>query len=103
MSEFVHEKAEEPGELSDGELLTLSRAEADLKDAEIAALRSEVARLKEHAIVLAETARVVEQKRIAALIAQHSCLTLETLDYLETMRQGPSPAEWAELDSAARA
>ena len=44
-----------------------------------------------------------ERERIAGLIAQHSGLSLETLEYLETMRQGPSPQEWAELDRTARA
>ena len=42
-----------------------TRSALDLKDAEIAELRSEVSRLKEHALVLAETARQVERERCA--------------------------------------
>lgn len=42
-----------------------TRAALDAKDAEIATLRAEVARLKEHAVVLAETARQVERERCA--------------------------------------
>jgi hypothetical protein len=44
---------------------------------------------------------LAERGRIAALIAQHSGLTLETLEYLETMRQGPTTEEWAALDARA--
>ena len=44
-----------------------------------------------------------ERDRIAALIAQHTGMTLDTLEYLETMRQGPTAKEWAELDARARA
>ena len=57
----------------------------------------------EQAREYAARATAIERSRIAALIAQHSGLTLETLEYLETMRQGPTPDEWAELDRAARA
>lgn len=55
------------------------------------------------AIAVIALVQAAERTRIAGLIAQHSCLTLETLEYLETMRQGPTPEEWAELDRAARA
>ena len=59
--------------------------------------------MRDNASKIISAALLAERERIAALIAQHSGLTLETLEYLETMRQGPSPEEWAELDRAARA
>lgn len=43
-----------------------------------------------------------ERERIDKLIRTHSRLSLETLEYLQTMREGPTPAEWAELDANAR-
>lgn len=46
---------------------------------------------------------LAERARIAELIAYHTDLTLETMEYLEKMRQGPTAEEWAELDRAARA
>lgn len=84
---------------------TMSPRLRKLYDDAAAVLRAqaaEIERLKAHAVTLAETARVVEQQRIAALIATHTGLTLETLEYLQTMREGPSPEEWAELDANAR-
>ena len=56
----------------------------------------------EQARKYAARATALERARIAALIARHSGLTLETLEYLETMWQGPSPEEWAALDANAR-
>ena len=43
-----------------------------------------------------------ERERIDKLIRTHSRLSLETLEYLQTVREGPTPAEWAELDANAR-
>jgi len=47
---------------------------------------------------LISTAVAAERGRIASLIATHTGLTLGTLEYLETMRQGPN----VELNGAAR-
>ena len=40
--------------------------------------------------------------KMDALLQTHCGLDLETLEYLETMRQGPMPEEWAALDANAR-
>jgi len=40
-----------------------------------------------------------ERKRISALMETHCGIRLATVEYLETMRQGPSLEEWAELDA----
>lgn len=79
------------------------KASAAAAEIDFEVLSARLARMNDHAVTLAETARVVEQQRIAALIARHSGLTLETLEYLETMRQGPTADEWADIDRAARA
>lgn len=43
------------------------------------------------------------RQRISALMEAHTGIRLSTLEYLEMMRQGPTPQEWAELDANARA
>lgn len=39
-----------------------------------------------------------ERERIDDLLRTHQGVSLATLEYLETMRQGPTADEWAELD-----
>ena len=43
-----------------------------------------------------------ERGRIDQLLRDHQGVSLETLEYLETMRIGPTREQWAELDARAR-
>ena len=49
-----------------------------------------------------DAAVAAERERIDQLLRDHQGVSLETLEYLETMRQGPTREEWAEMDSRAR-
>lgn len=44
-----------------------------------------------------------QRQRISALMEAHVGIRLATVEYLEAMRQGPTPQEWAALDAEPRA
>lgn len=51
----------------------------------------------------AAAARVAaERERIDRLLQEHLHVSLATLEYLQAMREGPTPEEWAEMDANAR-
>lgn len=49
-----------------------------------------------------DRAVAADRHRISALMEAHTGIRLATVEYLEMMRQGPTPEEWAELDARAR-
>lgn len=54
-------------------------------------------------VVRLNAAAVAGRERFNEMLMAHQGISLETLEYLETMRQGPTPEEWAEIDAARKA
>ena len=68
-----------------------------------AARDAAVADLEAHAAAEVRRAVAAERHRISALMEAHTGIRLATVEYLEAMRQGPTPQEWAALDAEPRA